>query len=280
MFAIVLVIVAADRQKDDQLFIDNQYRLKVYSAFEKAEMHMRNIKAMLKEDSIRVEAVQKVEKIIGQYNAEMPIELKKKIANEIYNASVKYDNLDVDFICATITHESARTWDPEVMSHAGAIGLMQVMPRTGQIVSGVLHDVEWKGHETLYDPIANIRIGTEYLNDLIGVLGDKEVGLAAYNGGPARAERWLRHDKNNRYLARETRKYIPYVMRYYTEYSGGEQYNIYTVQRNDYLAKIAKKFGVSPEQILTLNEHLKADTMLHPGMVLKVPTIVASNDRG
>ena len=29
---------------------------------------------------------------------------------------VKYENLNVDLICATITHESARTWDPKVVS--------------------------------------------------------------------------------------------------------------------------------------------------------------------
>jgi len=34
------------------------------------------------------------------------------------------------FLCALITHESARTWDPEIISPAGAVGLMQILPST------------------------------------------------------------------------------------------------------------------------------------------------------
>ena len=60
--------------------------------------------------------------------------------------SVKYPNLDVNLICATITHESARTWEPEVVSKAGAMGLMQIMPATGEWLSKY-EGITWTGAE-------------------------------------------------------------------------------------------------------------------------------------
>lgn len=178
--------------------------------------------AMLSLDQERKASINKVLGIISRYNRSMDDSLKLAIANEIYNMAQKYPNLNVDFICATITHESAKTWDPQVTSHVGAMGLMQVMPATGAFLA-VEEGVEWtRASDVLYDPITNIRLGTRYLNDLVGMYS-KDGGLAAYNAGPRHAERWIAQNRNNKVLYRETRKYVPAVLALYDQYRSEEK---------------------------------------------------------
>lgn len=131
--------------------------------------------------------------------------------------SVKYTNLDVDLICATITHESALTWNPEIKSHAGAIGLMQIMPATGMYLAR-FEEITWtSAEEILEDPIYNIRMGSRYLSTLISYY-DLEGGLAAYNGGEKTASRWLANNKADGILYAETRDYIPAVKKLYKKF--------------------------------------------------------------
>jgi len=169
----------------------------------------------------RQSSIKKVVDIISRYNKDMPDSLKYDIANEIYSMSQKYNNLNVDLIAATITHESAMTWDPEVTSNVGAMGLMQVMPSTGAFLA-IEEGVEWSSPEdVLYDPISNIRLGCRYLNELIGMY-DKDGGLAAYNGGPKRAEMWIVGNRDYNILWEETQKYVPAVMQLYDRYRSEE----------------------------------------------------------
>ena len=149
------------------------------SYFEKS---LRTVEGVIQVDFVRRSSNQKVLKILDIFNPGLRNDLKQEIANEIYKMSVKYPNLDVNLICATITHESARTWDPKVVSKAGAMGLMQIMPATGEWLSKY-EGISWTGtEEVLFDPIYNIRLGTRYLSALIETY-DLEGGLAAYNGG-------------------------------------------------------------------------------------------------
>jgi soluble lytic murein transglycosylase len=184
---------------------------------QKLERSLQQMRASINVDTIRQYNIQKVISIIDRYNPNMRAEMKYDIANEIYEMSVKYTNLDVDLICATITHESSRSWDPKVVSHAGAMGLMQIMPTTGMFVSQ-LEGINWTDPESvLFDPIYNIRLGCRYLSSMIEVY-DVDGGLAAYNGGERIAARWIENDRNNAVLWQETRKYIPSVLKLYEEY--------------------------------------------------------------
>jgi len=165
----------------------------------------------------RQSSIDKVIGIINRYNRDMSDSLKLAIANEIYLMTQKYPNLNVNFISATITHESAKTWDPKVTSHVGAMGLMQIMPQTGAFLA-VEEGIEWTTpEEILYDPIYNIRLGCRYLNHLVG-LYEKDGGLAAYNGGPKRAEMWIAGNRNNTILWEETRSYVPAVLELYHKF--------------------------------------------------------------
>lgn len=168
-------------------------------------------------DSIRLTQIKKIIRIMSRYNDELPSGTKFEIAEEIYNMSLKYTNLDVDLICATITHESGETWEPEIVSDAGAMGLMQIMPASGVWVAHY-EGITWTSpEEVLFNPIYNVRLGCRLLSTYIQKY-DLEGGLAAYNGGEKRAAIWLAHNKAKGILWAETSNYIPQVLLLYNEY--------------------------------------------------------------
>jgi hypothetical protein len=87
----------------------------------------------------------------------------------------KYSNkngLDESFVTGIVNAESA--FDPNAVSHAGAMGLMQLMPSTAV----------WLGLSDPFNPEENIRAGTRYIKELMQKYsGDKVLALAAYNAG-------------------------------------------------------------------------------------------------
>ena len=79
----------------------------------------------------------------------------------------------------------------DIRSHAGAIGLMQLMPTTGRRTAARL-DLPWSGLATLTDPASNIRLGTNYLAAMLERFDSNVVlATAAYNAGPNKVEEWL-----------------------------------------------------------------------------------------
>ncbi len=168
-------------------------------------------------DSIRRENIDKVISVINRFNPEMATQRKYDIAHEITDAAMKYENLDVDLVCATITHESAFSWDPEVVSPVGALGLMQVMPATGEFLARIA-GIRWTSAEdVLFDPVVNIRLGSRYLSSLIEMY-EIDGGLAAYNGGGKRAKMWLAQNRANGVLFAETQNYVPAVLSLYQQF--------------------------------------------------------------
>lgn len=186
----------------------------------KLEANLASVRDAMNLDSVRQYKLQRIIKIINQYNRRMHSEEKYKIANEIYKMSMKYSNLNVDLICATITHESALTWRKDVVSPVGALGLMQIMPKTGEILA-LEEGIPWTSPEkVLFNPINNIRLGCRYLSNLIH-LYEIDGGLAAYNGGEKRAALWLKKRSNKTdwaLLWEETRSYVPAVLRLYEKF--------------------------------------------------------------
>jgi soluble lytic murein transglycosylase len=198
------------------------YHLLKYSQLQAAKVDQMQIDvqtfaATVKTDSVRQHNVLKIVEIIDRFNSRMPADVKMRIAGEIYDMSRKYQNLDVELICATITHETGHTWNPEAVSPAGALGLMQIIPSTGMILAQREELVWSSAEEILFDPVYNIRLGCRYLSELVETYGI-EAGLAAYNGGPRLAELWLRTNRDEGVLNEETAHYIPSVLRIYEEY--------------------------------------------------------------
>lgn len=197
---------------------------KVYSSYkenlskiEELNDRLVRLRAAMNVDSIREYKMQKIMGIIEAHNSSLPSEKAYDIANEIYKMSLKYSNLDVDLICAVITHESARKWDPEITSEDGAMGLMQLMPVTCSYLAEAESLPVSSSKKAAFNPIYNIRMGCRLLSFLIDRYGIKG-GLAAYNGGERIAVIWLKNGKEDQYLWKETREYVPAVFNLYTKY--------------------------------------------------------------
>ena len=99
------------------------------------------------------------------------------------------NDLDPGLVVAVIEVESAGYH--LAVSHVGAMGLMQLLPSTGRELAMRL-GIHWKGPDTLFDPIINVRLGTAYLRQLADQFGDVNIALAAYNWGPGRINRRIR----------------------------------------------------------------------------------------
>lgn len=85
-------------------------------------------------------------------------------------------------------------FDPVVTSHAGARGLMQLMPATGREVAARLGlSAEHSTARLTSDPVYNARLGTVYLAELIERFDGNIVMVSAgYNAGPGRPINWMK----------------------------------------------------------------------------------------
>jgi len=115
----------------------------------------------------------------------------------IYNEAKK-NNLSPELVAAVVNTESK--FNPSARSRVGAIGLMQLVPRTGR----------WMGASNLLDPVQNIQAGAKYLKYLSDQFGgDQQKIVAAYNAGPGNVQRF-----NGVPPFRETRNYVSRVRDY------------------------------------------------------------------
>jgi len=133
----------------------------------------------------------------------------------IINASEKY-SID-PFLLLAIAREESR-YNPEAISPAGAIGLLQIMPSTARrlaleikkdngSVGGEVALEAQKWNALLKDPALNIELGAFYLSRLIKRYGVLSYAIAAYNAGEAAVDSWL---KNNYSDEDEFIEDIPY----------------------------------------------------------------------
>ncbi|MFP4056428.1 MAG: lytic transglycosylase domain-containing protein [Candidatus Brocadiia bacterium] len=126
-------------------------------------------------------------------------------------------DLDPALVWAVIQVESGGR--PDAVSRAGAIGLMQLMPRTAEEVAAK-HGISLAVPDDLYEPELNVFLGTRYLAYLKRYFDDDPwLYLAAYNGGITRIDRLrLQHphlpsrELVERYAPTETQAYVPKVL--------------------------------------------------------------------
>jgi soluble lytic murein transglycosylase len=118
----------------------------------------------------------------------LPVHERLRLAQTIVSEA-RAQKLDPELVIAVIEVESAGY--PLAVSQVGAMGLMQLLPSTAEEVAQKL-GIEWKGDDTLFDPIINIKLGTAYLRELANRYDDVDVALAAYNWGPGRIDRRIR----------------------------------------------------------------------------------------
>ena len=144
-------------------------------------------------------------------------------------------------IYGLIRRESA--FNEKATSPTGARGLMQIMPGTGRYIAKNLNE-RWRGKNSLYDPVTNIKYGSYYYQKLLTQFdGHYALALAAYNAGPNKVKRWLPEDKTvpadiwiETIPYRETREYVTSVLAYALIYQQRTQSNELTM--NDFTREV------------------------------------------
>jgi soluble lytic murein transglycosylase len=99
----------------------------------------------------------------------------------------KARGLDPYLIAALVAQES--TFDPQIRSHANAVGLMQVLPSTGRRYARRLK-LRYRP-AMLTQAETNVRLGTAIFADLVQKLGGAHLALASYNAGESAVLRWM-----------------------------------------------------------------------------------------
>lgn len=111
-------------------------------------------------------------------------------------AQIYGDHPETPLLLALMRQESS--FDSFAQSHAGARGLMQIMPATAKNVARRLN-VPYSKTRLMTDPGYNLMLGRAYISGLLDQYDDSYVlALAAYNAGPKRVKRWLRDNGDPR----------------------------------------------------------------------------------
>lgn len=113
---------------------------------------------------------------------------EENVARTIVRESRRY-GLDPALVSAVIQVESGGYY--LAVSHMGAMGLMQLLPATAEELAVDLK-LDWRGPDSLFDPVLNVQLGIAYIKQLADRYGDVSTALAAYNWGPSRIDRRIR----------------------------------------------------------------------------------------
>ena len=155
------------------------------------------------------------------------------------------------WLTLSIIRQESR-FDADAVSYAGAMGLMQLMPRTAQQVAAMLG--ETYDPPSMLDGGLNMRYGVTYLSSLVEKFdGNVVLAVAAYNGGPHNVGTWLgQHwtDRPDLFVELipydQTRTYVRRVMtsliRYGYLYDGSVEPMVKMLER-----KPEPKFKKSPD---------------------------------
>ena len=128
------------------------------------------------------------------------------------------------YLVASIMREES-AFNPRAVSWAGAMGLMQIMPKTAELIAREL-GADYSGSRELFTPELNTRFGAWYLGYLSKKFGsDLVLTIAGYNAGPVAASKWVcpkpmdadEFIETIPYL--ETRNYVKRVLNSYARFT-------------------------------------------------------------
>jgi soluble lytic murein transglycosylase len=128
------------------------------------------------------------------------------------------NGLDPYLVASLIRQESE--FNPLAVSRANAVGLMQLLPKTGKVVA---HQESLRHYNDtqLFTPPVNLQLGTRYFRGMVDKFGGSfEHALAAYNAGSDRVEEWMGQGKyrdSSEFVESipftETREYVQAILR-------------------------------------------------------------------
>jgi soluble lytic murein transglycosylase len=152
--------------------------------------------------------------------SDAPIAVWKTLYPLPYEAALRREALRNDFdpmfAAGLIRQES--TFQADIVSYANAIGLMQVLPKTGKILAKQLKIRYSKN--LLYDANYNLQLGMLYIANLVRLTGAPEYAAAAYNAGEDRIALW-KSERNYEEIPElvesipftQTREYVQIILR-------------------------------------------------------------------
>lgn len=139
-------------------------------------------------------------------------------------AHSRENNVDPYLVLGLMRQES--TYNSIARSPVGAMGAMQIMPRTGHLLANLKHDVNFTS-ANLEDPIFAVGYGIDYIGMLMQRFdGVYPLAIASYNGGPFNVSSWIAGTGSSMPLDevvehipyRETRDYVKKVSAGYATY--------------------------------------------------------------
>lgn len=146
-----------------------------------------------------------------------PVEYQEQIRR--YSAD---NGLDPAYVAAVVLAESSYRTD--AVSSVNAQGLMQILPETGEWLSGKFDEEYVEG--CLFDPDTNLRYGCWYLGWLMNRYdGDMKCASSAYHQGQGIVDKWLQNPEYSadgttldKIPSDATATYVNRIMKYYEKY--------------------------------------------------------------
>lgn len=182
--------------------------------------------------------------------------------DNIFEMAAEKYNVSVDLLKAVAKAESG--FNPNAESHAGAQGIMQLMPATARSL----------GVTNSFDPEQNIMGGAKYLSQMLDKFdGDTELSLAAYNAGPGNV---LKYDGIPPF--KETQNYVAKVMGYSgQQLSTSFQTNAYNLNASNTRALNSSTYNLGSSN-LDLNSNIETDELLQILQGTGLSDILSSED--
>lgn len=102
------------------------------------------------------------------------------------------DGQDVEEALISALTRQESEFNPGIVSSAGAVGLMQLLPSTAKLVAR-RYNISYTRKKLSSDPAYNVSLGSAFLHQLINNYdGSYIMALAGYNAGPGRVKRWAK----------------------------------------------------------------------------------------
>jgi hypothetical protein len=180
--ASIAVFTDGRNMKISSYAVDEETIHLIFESGGKMSLPITRIERIVDDEWVAPEVVEEVKKIVAAEGGVFPArswkfsEESKPIFNTKYNdiivAAARHFDVDAALVSAVIKAES--DYNPRVVSHKGARGLMQLMPATAKRF----------GVNDSFDPSENIYAGTRYLRWLLTKFnGNADLAVAAYNAG-------------------------------------------------------------------------------------------------